>query len=181
VNLQSWEGRRVVVRVFPVGIVGLGAMGLAMARVLAEARPVLAYDVEPVARDRASAAGVPVAGSLAELAQVCRTVVLSLPSVEIVEQVVREIATSSPGRLVLDTGAVGPEDARRIGGLALAAGTTYLDTPIAGGPDLVGSWTVRMGGPAAAYVVVADVFEPLATEVVHAGELGSASSGAPPT
>ena len=32
-----------------------------------------------------------------------------------------------------------------------------------------------MGGPAAAYVVVADAFEAVAEEVVHVGSLGSAS------
>jgi 3-hydroxyisobutyrate dehydrogenase len=162
-------------RVFPVGVVGLGAMGLPMARTLAAARSVLAYDAAPVARDRAEAAGVPVAESLAALVLECRTVVLSLPSVEVVDQVVEEIVAAAPGRLILDTSTVGPDDTRRVGALALKAGTTYLDTPILGRPDVVGVWTIPMGGPAAAYVVVADVFEPVAKSVVHVGDLGSAA------
>ncbi len=164
------------VRVFPVGVVGLGAMGLPMALTLTGVRSVRAYDVVPAARDRAAAAGVPVADSVADLAQTCRVVVLSLPSVETVEQVVEEIATSAPGRLVLDTSTVGPEDSRRIGAAALELGTTYLDTPILGRPDLVGAWTVPMGGPATAYVAVADVFEPLAKKVVHVGAVGAAAT-----
>ncbi len=164
------------VRVFPVGVVGLGSMGLPMARTLAGVRTVQAYDAVPAARDRAAAAGVPVADSLADLAQVCRVVLLSLPSVEAVEQVVEEIATSAPGRLVLDTSTVGPEDSRRIGAAALEPGTTYLDTPILGRPDLVGAWTVPMGGPASAYPTVADTFEPLAKRVVHVGDRGAAAT-----
>ncbi len=164
-----------LVNVFPVGVVGLGTIGLPLARALAGVRLVLAYDEDPAVRDSASADGVPVAGSLAELAQVCRTVVLALPSVAAVEQVVEEIATSSPGRLVLDTGAAASDDVRRIGALALSHGTTYLDTPVLGDPSSVGGWTVRMGGPSAAYAVVADVFAPVAGEVVHVGELGSAA------
>lgn len=164
------------VRVFPIGVVGLGAMGLPMARTLAEAGPVLAYDAAPGARDRAAEAGVRVAESLASLARECRTVVLSLPSAEVIEQVVDEILAAAPGRLLLDTSTVGPDDTRRIGALALEVGTTYLDTPILGRPDLVGGWTIPMGGPASAYVVVADVFEPVARRVVHVGDLGSAAT-----
>jgi 3-hydroxyisobutyrate dehydrogenase len=164
------------VRVFPVGVVGLGAMGLPMAQALAGVRSVLAYDAQPAARDRAAAAGIPVAASLAATAQECRVVLLSLPSAEIVEQVVEEIATSSPGRLVLDTSTVGPDDTRRIGALALELGATYLDTPILGRPDLVGDWTIPMGGPTSAYVAVADAFAPVAKRVVHVGDLGAAAT-----
>ncbi|MET0997541.1 MAG: NAD(P)-dependent oxidoreductase [Marmoricola sp.] len=163
-------------RVFPVGVVGLGAMGLPIARTLAGVRSVQAYDAVPAARDRAAASGVPIASSVAELCRECRTILLSLPSAEIVEQVVAEIASSSPGRLVLDTSTLGPDDTRRIAALALAQGATYLDTPVLGRPDLVGSWTIPMGGPAAAYVAVADVFEPLAKKVVHVGEVGTAAT-----
>ncbi|MCW2760684.1 MAG: NAD(P)-dependent oxidoreductase [Marmoricola sp.] len=164
------------VRVFPVGVVGLGAMGLPMARALAEVRSVQAYDAAPAARGRASDSGVLVADSVAALAESCRVILLSLPSAEVVEQVVAEIAAAAPGRLVLDTSTVGPDDSRRIGAIALEAGTTYLDTPVLGRPDLVGGWTIPMGGPAAAYVAVVDVFEPLAKRVVHVGDLGAAAT-----
>lgn len=173
---MSSNGDGVPRRVFPVGVVGLGAMGLPMASALAGVRSVLAYDASPAAREHAADAGVPVADSLAALAQVCRVVLLSLPSAAVVEQVVEEIATSSPGRLVLDTSTIGPDDSRRIGASALERGTTYLDTPILGRPDAVGSWTVPMGGPAAAYVAVADVFEPLTRRVVHVGDLGAGAT-----
>jgi len=164
------------VRAFPVGVVGLGTMGLPMARALSGVRPVQAYDAAPAARDRAEAHGILVAASLVDLAQSCRTLLLSLPSAEIVEQVVQQIVAAAPGRLVLDTSTVGPDDTRRIGALALEAGATYLDTPVLGRPDLVGGWTIPMGGPAAAYVTVADVFEPVAKRVVHVGGLGSAAT-----
>jgi 3-hydroxyisobutyrate dehydrogenase len=164
------------VRVFPVGVVGLGAMGLPMARAMKAVRSVQAYDAAPAARGRAADSGVPVADSVAALAESCRVILLSLPSAEVVEQVVAEIAAAAPGRLVLDTSTVGPGDSRRIGAIALEAGTTYLDTPVLGRPDLVGGWTIPMGGPAAAYVAVADVFEPLAERVVHVGDLGAAAT-----
>jgi 3-hydroxyisobutyrate dehydrogenase len=172
-NLPTTDGPA---RVFPVGVVGLGAMGLPIARTLAGVRSVRAYDALPAARDRAAALDVPLADSVADLAQDCRTILLSLPSAEIVEQVVDEVASSSPGRLILDTSTVGPDDTRRIAARALEQGATYLDTPVLGRPDLVGGWTIPLGGPASAYVAVADVFEPVAKKVVHVGEVGSAAT-----
>ncbi len=128
-----------------VGVVGLGAMGLPIANALTTRGPVLAYDAAAAPRSRASSAGIPVAGSLVELAQSCNTVLLSLPAAGVVEEVVAELAPAAPGLLLLDTSTIGPEDSRRIGALALAAGSTYLDTPILGRPEMVGSWTVPVG------------------------------------
>jgi 3-hydroxyisobutyrate dehydrogenase len=159
-----------------VGVVGLGAMGLPIANALSTRVPVLAHDVSPAVRARALAAGIPVAESLTQLAQSCNTVVLSLPQAAVVEEVVAEITPAAPGLLVLDTSTIGPEDSRRIGALALAEGSTYLDTPILGRPEMVGSWTVPVGGPVAAYDAVARLLEPIAQRVVHVGDLGAAST-----
>ncbi len=159
-----------------VGVVGLGAMGLPIANALITRRPVLVYDAAPAASSRAAAVGLRVAGSLTELAQSCNTVLLSLPSAAVVEEVVAEIAPNAPGLLILDTSTIGPEDSRRIGALALADGSTYLDTPILGRPDMVGSWTIPVGGPVAAHAAVADVLAPIAQRVVHVGDLGTAAT-----
>lgn len=159
-----------------VGVVGLGAMGLPIAHALSTRVPVLAHDVSSAVRARALAAGIPVAESLTQLAQSCNTVVLSLPQAAVVEEVVAEITPAAPGLLVLDTSTIGPEDSRRIGALALAEGSTYLDTPILGRPEMVGSWTVPVGGPVAAYDAVARILEPIAQRVVHVGDLGAAAT-----
>jgi 3-hydroxyisobutyrate dehydrogenase len=159
-----------------VGVVGLGAMGMPIAHALSTRVPVLAHDVSPAVRARALAAGIPVAESLTQLAQSCNTVVLSLPQAAVVEEVVAEITPAAPGLLVLDTSTIGPEDSRRIGALALAEGSTYLDTPILGRPEMVGSWTVPVGGPVAAYDAVARILEPIAQRVVHVGDLGAAAT-----
>jgi 3-hydroxyisobutyrate dehydrogenase len=159
-----------------VGVVGLGAMGLPIANALTTRGPVLALDLAPAAREQAQAVGIPVAESLTDLARSCNTVVLSLPNAAAVEAVVGELAPAAPGLLILDTSTIGPEDSRRIGALALAEGSTYLDTPILGRPERVGSWTVPVGGPAAAYGTVAGVLAPVAERVVHVGDLGSAAT-----
>jgi 3-hydroxyisobutyrate dehydrogenase len=159
-----------------IGVVGLGAMGLPIASALATRGPVVGYDAAQAVRSRAAEAGVPVAGSLTELAQSCNTVLLSLPTATAVEDVVAEIAPAAPGLLILDTSTIGPDDSRRIGALALADGSTYLDTPILGRPEMVGSWTVPVGGPAAAYDAVTQHLAPIAQRVVHVRGLGSAAT-----
>lgn len=160
-----------------VGVVGLGAMGLPLANALTTAgRSVVVYDAAPAAASRAAGAGLTVAGSLVELARSCNTVLLSLPSAAVVEDVVAEIAPAAPGLLVLDTSTIGPADSRRIAALALAEGSAYLDTPILGRPEMVGSWTIPVGGPVAAYDTVAEVLAPVARRVVHVGEVGSAAT-----
>jgi 3-hydroxyisobutyrate dehydrogenase-like beta-hydroxyacid dehydrogenase len=159
-----------------VGVVGLGAMGLPIANALTTRGPVVAYDAAPSVRKRVAGTGIPGAASLPDLARSCNTVLLSLPSAAVVEDVVAELAPAAPGLLVLDTSTIGPDDSRRIGALALAEGSTYLDTPILGRPDMVGSWTVPVGGPVAAYDAVAQVLDPIAQRVVHVGDLGAAAT-----
>ncbi len=159
-----------------VGVVGLGAMGLPIATALAARRPVVAHDASPAVLERAAAAGLRVAGTLVEVARTCSTVILSLPSADVGEQVVAALTPEAPGLLVLDTSTVGPDDARRLGALARSHGSTYLDTPILGRPESVGAWTVPVGGPAAAYAAVARVLEPVADRVVHVGDLGAGAT-----
>ena len=159
-----------------IGVVGLGAMGLPIANALTTNGSVVVYDAAPAAASRASAVGLRVAGSLVELARSCNTVLLSLPSAAVVEDVVSELAPAAPGLLLLDTSTIGPEDSRRIGALAMAEGSAYLDTPVLGRPEMVGSWTIPVGGPVAAYDTVAAILEPVARRVVHVGELGSAAT-----
>ena len=159
-----------------VGVIGLGAMGLPIANALTTSRSVIVYDASPAAASRARSAGLRVAESLTELARSCNTVLLSLPSASVVEDVVAEIAPAAPGLLVLDTSTIGPEDSRRIGAMALEHGTTYQDTPILGRPQMVGSWTIPVGGPVASYDTVAGILEPVARRVVHVGDLGAAAT-----
>jgi 3-hydroxyisobutyrate dehydrogenase len=159
-----------------VGVVGLGAMGLPMARALAAAGPVVTHDASPEARERARGAGLLVVDGLGELARSCNTVVLSLPDASIVSDVLEELCPAAPGLVLLDTSTVGPEDSRELARAALADGSTYLDTPVLGRPDNVGGWTIPMGGPVAAHAAVSRVLEPVAARVMHVGEVGAAAT-----
>ena len=159
-----------------VGVVGLGAMGRPIAEVLAVLRPVAVYDVRDQARSEARSHGLAVVDSLAEIAATCTTVVLSLPGPDEVSAVLTALFAGDATPMVLDTSTIGPDSARANGEFADAAGATYLDTPVLGRPELVGGWTIPVGGPASAYEAAAEVLAPLADRVVHVGDLGAAAT-----
>jgi 3-hydroxyisobutyrate dehydrogenase-like beta-hydroxyacid dehydrogenase len=159
-----------------VGVIGLGAMGRPIAEALAVHVPVVVHDVREQARSAARSAGLSVAGSPAELAVTCSTVLLSLPGPSQVSEVLVELVDGGTALLVLDTSTIGPDSVRSNAELAARAGTTYLDTPILGRPDLVGGWTIPVGGPVAAYEVAERVLAPLARRVVHVGDVGAAAT-----
>ena len=76
-------------RVSSVGVIGLGQMGGPMARRLLEAGyPVTVYDVNPAAVAALRAAGAAAAASVAGVAAAAEVVLLSLPSPQVVTEVV---------------------------------------------------------------------------------------------
>lgn len=158
-----------------VGLVGLGAMGLPMAGALAASGTVLGHDATAAACERAAASGVEVV-PLAELAARCDVVVLSLPRAEVVRQVVAELLAAGSRALLLDTSTIDPEDTRAVAAVAAAGGATYADCPVLGRPEMVGRWTVPVGGPADVVERAAQVLGPVAARVVGVGDVGSAAT-----
>lgn len=161
-----------------VGVVGLGAMGAGIARVLAEAgRPPRAvHDVRDEARARAADSGLHAVGSLADLAAACEVVVLSLPAADVVAEVLRELLDAGRDLLVVDTSTIGPDSAREHAETAAAAGSAYVDAPILGRPDLAGRWTIPLGGSAHDAARAAEVLAPVADRIVHVGPSGAAAT-----
>lgn len=157
----------------PVGVIGLGAMGMRIATTLASTRPVVAYDVRPDALAEATrTSGVVGAASAREVAERAPTVILSLPAAAVVGEVVEDLRAA---RLAIDTSTIGPDDSRRFAE-GLAPGTVYLDAPVLGRPASVGSWTIPVGGDAADVDRAAAVLAPLAARVVHVGPVGAAAT-----
>lgn len=164
----------------PVGVVGLGAMGLRLAVRLAEAgTEVRVHDAAPAALGRAGDAGLQIAADDEELAH-CPVVVLSLPTPAIVLDVVTKLAGSAHAAgvalTVLDTSTIDPGTARRAVDIMSAAGGRYADCPILGRPASVGSWTLPVGGGADLVAVAERVFGPVAKRVVGVGAVGTASA-----
>src|SRR5262249_32357826 len=118
----------------PVGIIGLGIMGSAIAANLLRAgHPVIGYDVVARQRRQHGRVGGLVAKNAAAVASTADFVISSLPSSEAFLQTVLHLAhVSRRGQIVVETSTLPiavKDEARQ--GLA-AAGITLLDCPLSG-------------------------------------------------
>jgi 3-hydroxyisobutyrate dehydrogenase len=158
-----------------VAVIGLGAMGLAMAERLAErGLAVQGWDRDPARRRAAEAVGVTVAEDAATGAEV---VILSLPN----DEAVRAVAATLPAAgmmadgVVVDTSTVAPEIPRALAPGFAATGLAWLDAPVSGGPHgaRAGKLTVMVGGETEALARAMPALEAIAAKVVHVGTSGA--------
>lgn len=152
-----------------VGVVGVGAMGAPIARYLARARyPVTVVDRDPAA---ASATGLPVAASVAALAESCDIVIVTVDDDAAVLDVVGGIADADVVVLICST--VAPSTVRA---LAERAGRMQLlDAAMVGGVRgaQAGTLTLLVGGDAGLLRSVRAELAPWTSVVHHVGPLGA--------
>jgi 3-hydroxyisobutyrate dehydrogenase-like beta-hydroxyacid dehydrogenase len=163
----------------PVGLVGLGLMGMALAeRLRSGGFDVRGYDIDPARDDLLAASGGKVATSAADIASVCGRIFLSLPDSDVVEAVLAEMGPSlAAGRIVIDTSTGDPDRAATVGRRLAERGICYLDATISGSSQQVRERqaVVLAGGPAAAFGQCGDLFRLFARRWFHLGPCGSGS------
>ncbi|MBM9509112.1 NAD(P)-dependent oxidoreductase [Actinacidiphila acididurans] len=135
-----------------VAFVGLGKMGLPMAKRLVEGGiRTVGYDVGPAARDSFAAAGGEVADSAAVAVAGAATVILMLPDSGIVESVLDDpevVAALAPGTTVVDMSSSEPARTRALAERLAARGIPMIDAPVSGGVAraVTGKLAVMVGG-----------------------------------
>ncbi len=163
----------------PLGIIGLGLLGSAMAeRLKLAGYELVGWDVAADRRDAFVQLGGRAAGSAAEVAAACDTILLSLPDSKIVEQVIAEIAPElRDGMLIVDTTTGDPDAVEAIGQKPAEQGVSYLDATVAGSSAQAkqGDVIIMVGGDAAAYEAAGDLFGALARQSFHVGPSGAGS------
>lgn len=117
-----------------VGVVGLGAMGGAMAANLRKAGlPVVVFDVESARMERLVELGATAVASVEEVASSADVVITSLPSVSAFEAVVAALGAGGGAGLVVAETSTLPLEAKERAHEALAAREiTLLDCPLSG-------------------------------------------------
>ena len=160
-----------------VGVIGLGAMGMGVARSLLRAGfPVVAFDVRKEALDAIAAEGATVAATPAALGRQVSVVVVLVVNADQTEQVLfgqdGAATTLSPGALVIASSTVAPEFAERLGARLEAQGLLLLDAPVSGGAAkaATGQMTIMSSGTAAAYAKAEDVLAAIAAKVYRLGD-----------
>ena len=158
-----------------VAVIGLGTMGLPMARnLVAAGYDVVGCDVDPV---RVELLGRPVAATPAEAAAAAEAIVLSLPTPAAVEEVVlgREgvRAAAAPGSLLLDLSTSPPALARRLA--RECRELDVLDAPVSGGPRGAedATLTIMVGGDESVFRRALPLLEAVGRLVVLVGGHGA--------
>ena len=164
-----------------VAFLGLGAIGLPMARHLARPGHDLAVWNRTASKAEAFAAatGARLAATPAEAARDRDVVVTCLPVSRDVESLLGGadglLATLQPGAVLVDCTSGDPATSRRMAAALAARGIGFLDAPVSGGVSGAepGALTVMVGGDAAILERVRPVLECFGKKIVHCGEVGA--------
>lgn len=163
----------------PIGLIGLGLMGSAIAeRLRAAGFSVIGYDVAAPARARLRQLGGTPAPSAKEVFVSCDRILLSLPDTKITRRVLSEAAPALHyGHIIADTTTGDPRDTEALCRQIAPTGATYLDATVSGNSDQLrrGEVLVMIGGLAPAFKVCQKLFATFATRTIYTGTTGSAA------
>lgn len=159
-----------------IGFIGLGAMGLPMARHLLAA----GHDISVASRSRppidaAVAAGAVECDGPRGVVAASEITLLCVPdSPDVVQVLDAAFDALAPGKIVVDTSTIDPAVEREQHERVSATGASYLDAPLSGGSIGAerGTLTVMVGGDAAVLDTARPAIEPFAGLIVHAGGPG---------
>src|SRR5262245_39134895 len=166
-----------------VGFIGLGQMGMPMARnVMRAGFPLAVYNRSRVKVDQLAAEGATPAGSAAELARECDVVLSCLPVPRDVESVYlgdgAVVAAARAGALLCDLSTIDPQTHARIATAAAARQLDYLDAPVSGGTSGARDATlsIMVGGPASGVERARPVLEAMGKNIYHVGPVGAGAT-----
>jgi 3-hydroxyisobutyrate dehydrogenase len=161
----------------PVGMVGTGNMGARITRRMVEA----GYDVLAVDADaaRIPACGAAPAKDVAELAERCDVIMLSLPDSPVIESVIRNpgglLEHARDGQVIVDLSTANPASTRDLHAELAGRGVRYLDAGISGGAAGAenGTLTLMVGGDETALAQVRPLLDTFSAHVHHMGGSGA--------
>ena len=154
-----------------IAFIGLGNMGLPMAKNLSEAgHEVTGFDMASVD------APFPLADSAAAAVKDVDVAITMLPNGKILRAVADEIVPAmKDGAVFLDCSTVDVDSARAVAEQANAAGLGALDAPVSGGIGGAqgGTLTFMVGGDESAFKTARPLFDIMGQKAVHCGQSGN--------
>ncbi len=165
-----------------VGFVGLGTMGLPMARNLLRAGlAVRGYDTSEAARAALAESGGDVATSAADCAAGAEAVVTMLPDDAVVRDVLvgaGVLAAMRPGAVLVEMSTTGPATKQAMAAEAAQHGVVLLDCPVGRTADhaVKGTLAIMAAGDGAAIERMQPLFSAMGEHVFNCGPVGAASA-----
>jgi len=158
------------------GVIGLGAMGLQMARHMATKNfDVLGHDIDAEAIKRAQAVGVRT-GDAAAVGRHAEVAVVMVATDEQVRDAVQALLQNlSGGSVICIASSVAPETCRDLAALAEKRGIGVLDTPVVLGQEAAnnGTLTIYVGGEEQWLERARPALSAFGAKVLHLGGMGS--------
>ena len=156
-----------------IGFLGMGVMGLPMAKNLLQKSgcEILGYDVMEKRREGFIAAGGTVAEP-EEIYRTCDVIMQILPTHAIIrDSVEKAVKYGKPGRIIVDLSSTAPDIIQELYKLAKDAGMYLLDSPISGGNPMAiaGTLAIMTGGDKEAFEEVKPLLECMGTPVYVGG------------
>jgi 3-hydroxyisobutyrate dehydrogenase len=161
------------------GMIGLGAMGLQMARHMVRGGfEVAAYDISADATRRAESHGVRIATSAAEVGRHAEVVfVMVATDMQIGDAIERSgiLDTLARGAVICIASSCSPETCRALAKLAAPKGVSIVDVPLVLGQEAMdnGQVVAYVGGDEAAVARARPAIAAFSRQVLHVGDLGA--------
>jgi 3-hydroxyisobutyrate dehydrogenase-like beta-hydroxyacid dehydrogenase len=155
-----------------VGFVGLGAMGAHMvARLIDAGHDLAVFDPRAEAMAPHVARGARACASARAVADAADTVLVSLPTPDVVRAVAGELAPGDAIAAFVDLSTTGPEVAAEVAAMLGAAGVACLDAPVSGGVAgaQAGTLTIMAAGDEALFESLHPLLDALGRNVVLVG------------
>lgn len=161
-----------------IGILHPGAMGISIAATAQNTGHNVYWASDgrsPQTRQRAEQHQLQDAGTIANLCALC-SVIVSICPPDAAEAIASEVFSLGFSGLYLDANAISPQHSIRIGEMAAAAGATFVDGGIIGGPAWQPNSTwLYLSGAAAPRAAACFTAGPLETRIIG-DEIGKASA-----
>jgi len=166
-----------------LGFIGLGAMGSRMARrLLAAGHPLVGYNRTAGKAAPLVAAGMKLAASPSQVAEVADVVFSMVSNTEALEAIAHGpdgvLAGLRPGTTWVEMSTVSPTATRRLAEAAAARGATVIDAPVSGSTITIeqGQLSFMVGGDPAALERVRPYLLAIGPTITHVGPLGLAAT-----
>ncbi len=164
-----------------LGFIGLGLMGLPMAKNLLEAGyEMYVYNRSPRALEKAIAWGAKSCGTVSGVAKEADVILISMPNADITGVILEELLNSDAisTTVIADTSTIAPASARHLAEITGRKGIKYIDCPVSGGVTgaAAGSLTIMVGGDKETVETLNPVFNTIGKNIYHVGDVGTGSA-----
>jgi L-serine 3-dehydrogenase (NAD+) len=163
-----------------IAFIGLGHMGLPMARNLLKAGyPLRVFDLVASAVTELAGEGAHPASSAADAVCGASIIISMLPASQHVESLYLSdnglLSQIAAGSLILECSTIAPASARKVHQAAASHGLPMLDAPVSGGTAgaAAGTLTFMVGGAAATLEQARPIFAVMGSNIFHAGPDGA--------